>query len=149
MKAKSETIKLWSCPKCGRQFKRQGQSHSCRLFPVEQHFEGKPEGKQLYRIFKMAVRKHVGPFKIESLECCIHFVSTFTFVAVKILRDKISVDFSLSRKIRSNRISHVIQMSARRYLYVIDILKEDEIDEVLLKWIKEAINKNSNKTKAA
>jgi hypothetical protein len=137
--------KLWTCPKCGRQFERQGQVHSCRAFPLEQHFEGKPEGKKLYEIFKRAVTKQLGTFKIESLECCIHFVSKFTFAAVKILKDKIRVDFSLSRKIRDKRISNVVQMSAHRFLYVIDILNADDIDEVLMEWIKEAHEKKSGK----
>ena len=83
----------------------------------------------LYEKFKQAVKKQVGSFKIESLECCIHFVSTFTFAAVKIFKDKIWIDFSLSRKIKSKRISRHVQMSAHRYLYALDIFNEDEMDE--------------------
>jgi len=139
-------IKLWSCPQCGRQFERQGQSHSCRPFPLAQHFEGKPEGRLLYEKFKRAVKKQIGPFKIESLECCIHFVSTFTFAAVKILKDKIQVDFSLSRKINSKRISQCIQLSVNRFLYYMNISTEDEIDLTLMKWIEEALEKKSKKT---
>ena len=146
MKITSENIKLWTCPKCGRQFDRTGQTHSCRPFPLEQHFEGKPSGKLLYEKFKQAVKKQVAPFRVESLECCIHFVSTFTFAAVKILRDKIRVDFSLDRKIKNKRIGKSIQMSAHRYLYVVDILNEDDIDKELMKWIKEAYHKESRKT---
>ncbi|MDP4284304.1 MAG: DUF5655 domain-containing protein [Bacteroidota bacterium] len=145
MKTTPEITKLWTCPKCGRQFERQGQVHSCRPFPLEQHFEGKPDGKKLYEIFKRAVKTQLGAFKIESLECCIHFVSKFTFAAVKILKDKIRVDFSLSRKIRDKRISNVVQMSAHRFLYVIDILNADDIDEALIEWIKEAHEKKSGK----
>lgn len=141
MKTKTETIKLWKCPKCGRQFERRGQSHSCKSFPVEQHFKGKPGGKLLYEKFKRVVRSQLGSFKIESLECCIHFVSTFTFAAVKIFKDKINVDFSLSRKIKSKRIAQYLQISANRYLHYIDIHTEDEIDEELIEWIEEAYNK--------
>lgn len=88
----------------------------------------------------------MGSFKTESLECCIHFVSIFTFAAIKIFKDKIWIDFSLSRKIKSNRIAKVVQMSAHRYLYVIDIFNEDEIDEELMEWIQEAHDKKSKKT---
>jgi hypothetical protein len=131
-------IKLWKCPKCGRQFERKGQAHSCRHFPIEQHFEGKREGKLLYEKFKRAITKQVGSFKTESLECCIHFVSTFTFAAVKILKDKIRVDFTLTHKLKSNRIKQFLQISANRYLYQVDISTEDEIDEKLVNWIQEA-----------
>lgn len=140
--------KLWSCPKCGRQFEREGQAHSCRLFPIEQHFEGKQESKLLYEKFKQAVKKQVGSFKTESLECCIHFVSTFTFAAIKILKDKIRVDFSLRRKIKTKRPNQFLQMSANRYLYFIDIGVDDEIDVELIEWIKEAHDKKREQLKA-
>jgi hypothetical protein len=141
MKPNPGIKKMWSCPKCGRQFKRRGQTHSCRQFSIKQHFESKPEGKLLYENFKRAVKKRVGAFKIESLECCIHFVSTFTFAAVKIFKDKIRVDFSLGRKINNKRINQFQQLSANRYLYFIDIGIADEIDEELIEWIQEAQDK--------
>ncbi len=91
----------------------------------------------------------VGSFKIESLECCIHLVSTFTFAAVKIFKDKIRVDFSLSRKLKNKRITDTVQMSAHRYLYVVDIMNEDEIEEELMTWIREAHDKKNKKAETA
>jgi hypothetical protein len=140
--------KLWSCPKCGRQFERRGQAHSCRLFPIEQHFEGKRQGELLYQNFKQAVKKRVSFFKVESLECCIHFVSASTFAAVKIFKEKIRVDFSLSRKLKNKRIDQFLQMSANRYLYFIDIGVDDEIDEELIEWIREAYEIKGEQLKA-
>ena len=140
MEATSALAKLWTCPECGRQFERPGQVHSCKIFSLEQHFEGKPVGKALYDYFEQAVTRSTGPFKIESLECCIHFVGNFAFVAVKILTDKIRIDFSLARKIKSKRFGKHVQMSAHRHLYYVDIEKEDEIDPELMLWIKEARN---------
>jgi len=141
VKTKAEILKLWKCPKCGRQFERKNQSHSCKDFPLEQHFYRKEKGKMLYEKFRMAVKNQLGFFKIESLECCIHFVSTFTFAAIKIFKDKIRVDFSLDHKIESKQIKKYTQMSANRYLYYIDIISEDEIDGDLMEWIQEAYNK--------
>jgi len=145
MKPKVPESDLWTCPKCGRQFARRGQSHSCRAFPLEKHFEHKPAGRLLYEVLRKAVKRHIGDFKIESLECCIHFVSRFTFAAVKIYKDKIWVDFSLSRKIKNKRIIQSVQMSANRYLYAVDIIKEDDIDEALMAWIQEAHDKKREK----
>jgi hypothetical protein len=139
------TNPLWTCPRCKRKFERRGQRHSCRAFPLSQHFAGKPGGKLLYEKFKVAVKEQLGSFKTESLDCCIHFVSTFTFAAVKILNDKIRVDFSLSRKIKSNRINQSVQLSANRYLYFITISTEAEIDMTLMKWIEEAHDKKHMK----
>lgn len=144
---KTKTIKLWACPDCGRQFERKGQPHSCKPFDLKLHFEGKEKGKLLYEKLKEAITKQVGRFKVESLECCIHFVSTFTFAAVKIMKEKIRVDFSLDRKIKSKKIAKEVQMSVNRFLYYIDIANENEIDHELLELIEEACNKKL-KTKA-
>jgi hypothetical protein len=141
MKTEDITKQLWQCPKCGRQFERQGQSHSCKPYALELHFKGKITGRLLYDVFKQAVERQIGTFKIESLECCIHFVSTSTFVAVKIFKDKIRVDFSLSRSIKSDRIHHSVQMSAHRFLYEVDILTPAAIDDELMDWIAEAHHK--------
>jgi Domain of unknown function (DUF5655) len=141
----TERKKLWTCPKCKRKFERKGQSHSCRPYPLAQHFENKPVGKLLYQKLKQAIKGELGNFKVESLECCIHFVSTFTFAAVKILKDKIRVDFSLSRKIKSNRITYFTPMSAHRFLYCIDVITEEDIDQELMDWIKEALDKKREK----
>lgn len=134
-------MELWTCPKCGRQFERKGQTHSCKLFPLEEHFTRKDHGKTLYKKFKDAVKNRLGDFKIESLECCIHFVSTFTFTAVKIFKDKIVVDFSLDRNLGVERAKKNTKFSAHRYLYYIEIRAENEIDEELMNWVQEAFYK--------
>lgn len=141
MNAVSKIKQLWTCPNCGRQFERQRQAHSCKPFALEQHFKRKETGKLLYEALKEALEKQFGAFKIESLECCIHFVSTSTFAAVKIFKNKIRVDFALNRSIESERFHQFVQMSAHRYLYDIDVMKETEIDKELIEWIQEAYNK--------
>jgi transposase-like protein len=130
--------KLWKCPRCGREFQRQNQSHSCKLYPLEKHFEGKTAGRLLYEQLKQAVSKQVGTFKILSLECCIHFDTSFTFAAVKIFKTKIQVHFRLHHKASSKRFKKEIQLSANSYLYYVDIGSNNEIDAGLLKWIGEA-----------
>lgn len=145
MKIKEKSEQLWLCPKCGRQFERIGQTHSCKFFPLEKHFQGKPTGKKLYEKLKQELKSKLGPFRIESLECCIHFADTSTFAAVKIFKDKIKLDFSLSRKLKNNRICETVQMSAHRILYVIDVFNETEIDMELIKLIIEAYELKSKK----
>lgn len=138
----TKKTELWTCPHCNRKFVHRGQMHSCRQFPLEQHFAGKPGGKKLYEHFKRAVRKSTGHFKIESLECCIHFVNNSTFVAVKIYKDKIRIDFTLYHTIERKRYHRFTMLSANRYLYYCYIFNEVEIDEALIGWIKEAYTKS-------
>ncbi|ELR71110.1 hypothetical protein C900_03074 [Fulvivirga imtechensis AK7] len=108
---------------------------------MEQHFERKPVGKKLYEKLKAQMEHDLGQLRVESLECCIHFVSTFTFAAVKILKDKVRVDFSLARQLAHPRVSRAVKMSSHRYLYFVEITKEEDIDQELMEWIREARDK--------
>jgi hypothetical protein len=131
-------IHLWKCPKCGREFERHDQAHSCRVYPLELHFKGKESSKTLYKKLCTEIRKEVGSFKVDSLECCIHLVSTSTFTAVKILQHKLQIDFSLNHEIKNKRFIKSLKMSENRYLYLLEITKEEEINDELLNWLQEA-----------
>ncbi len=133
--------KLWKCPKCNREFEKKNQVHSCTVYPIEKHFKGKEEvARPLFEELKETINKNIGEFKIESLPCCIHFVSTYTFAAVYALRNKIRIHFTLNHKLESPRIDKFSQMSANRYLYSIDIEDKKGFDKELIKWLKEAYN---------
>jgi len=136
---------LWTCNACGREFERQNQSHSCKLFPIELHFRGKENSKHLYEILCERVEQNIGAFKVESLECCIHFVSTFTFAAVRVLTDKLILDFALNRSIASKRFLKVGRLSKKRFLYYVEINNKQEIDVELINWLKMAHDKELEK----
>jgi hypothetical protein len=134
---------MWKCPKCRREFKKKNQSHSCVVYPIEKHFAGKEKARELFDFLKSQIIKNIGPVKIESLPCCIHFVSSYTFGACWALKDSIRIDFRVSEKIKTKRKFQVNHMSANRYLYYLDISDKKEIDAELLGWIKESYHLNS------
>lgn len=47
---REEKEKMWTCPKCGRIFKRQEQSHYCGKAPetIDEYIAAQPEKVQLY-----------------------------------------------------------------------------------------------------
>ena len=52
-------IKMWTCPKCGRTFKRQGQDHYCGKAPetIDEYIEAQPEEMRQYlRAVRDAIR---------------------------------------------------------------------------------------------
>jgi hypothetical protein len=65
-------------------------------------------------------------------------VSTSTFAAVKLLKSKIQIDFSLSRQLKNKRFVKTYKLSENRFLYLVEITEEEEIDNELLIWIVEA-----------
>jgi hypothetical protein len=139
---------LWKCDKCKREFVKKKQAHSCVSFPLEKHFKGKLLAEELFTHLKKEIEENIGPLKIESLPCCIHLVSNYTFGAVWAMKDKIRIDFRTNFQIESKRIWKMIQISPNRYLYYFEIKDKKGIDSKLLEWIKEAylLNKKNRFT---
>ncbi len=134
---------MWTCPKCKREFFRDNQSHSCVVFPIENHFKGKDKiARQLFDDLIKQIEKNIGPIKIESLPCCIHLVSNYTFGAVWVQKEKIRIDFRIDSKIDDPRIYKQEKMSVNRYLYYLDIADKNDIDNKLISWIKKAYHLN-------
>jgi hypothetical protein len=127
----------WKCEKCGRSFGKEGQAHSCKIYPLENHFDNKPYGKTLFLELIQRL-KTIGNVRVDSVECCIHLVSNFTFSGVWILKDKIRVSFQLDRKVKSSRFQHYLQMSPHRHLYHVEIREKKDIDTELVGWLKES-----------
>lgn len=129
---------MWKCPKCGREFNREKQSHSCVVYPIENHFQNKVKGKLLFETLVKKIEKKIGEVKIESLPCCIHLVSDHTFSGVWVSDDKIRIDFSVDYSVEDKRVVKEVKLSKNRTIYYIDIESEGEIDKVLLEWIKDS-----------
>jgi len=133
---------LWKCPKCHREFAKSNQSHSCVLYPLEKHFAGKNYAKELFDYLVAEINKKVGPIKIESLPCCIHLVSNYTFGAVWALKDGIRIDFRFDHDIKTKKPHKTNHMSANRYLFYFDLKNKKEIDVEIIGFIKEAYHLN-------
>lgn len=129
---------MWKCTKCNREFQKVNQMHSCRSFALEDHFRNKEKAKELFEFLKLKITKEIGPIKIESLPCCIHFVSSYTFGACWAMKDKIRVDFRLEHPIKTDRPHKLNKISANRYLYYFDISKKSEIDADLISWFRDS-----------
>ncbi len=134
--------KRWKCPKCKRGFAKENQSHSCRIYPLENHFKNKEHAKELFNVLIEMMRKDVGKFIIDSPECCIHLVRNTTFAAVYALKDRIRLHFVLDYKKKINGAKEPFKMSANRYLYSLDILDKKDINKEILNIIKEAYNRD-------
>lgn len=117
------------------------------VYPLNKHFKGKEEvARPLYNKLKAEIEKSIGPLKVESLPCCIHFVTTsdaYTFAAVYALRDKIRLHFGLDHEVKSSRIDKFAKTSANKYMHSIDIKSAREIDKELISWLKQAYSLKS------
>lgn len=132
----------WQCPQCNREFAKINQSHSCKVYPLENHFKGKPYAKELFEELISKIESEIGPVKIESLSCCIHLVSSYTFTGVWAKKDKLTLDFRVPGKIESDRFTKIGQLSVNRRLYYLDLFEKKDIDQELLTWLKQSYELN-------
>lgn len=126
---------MWQYSTCKRKFTKNNQSHSCVVYPIENHFKNKEYQLNLFNEIVKFIEVNIGDFNIESLPCCIHFVNNYTFAAVWIKKDKICMDFTLPKKISDKRIQDIQQPSANRYVHYVDIYNSDDLDKILLNWL--------------
>ena len=129
---------MWTCPNCGRIFKKENQPHSCKKVPLEQHFKKKEKAKQLFDYLLKQVDKKVGKVKTISIPCCIHLFGRYDFLAALPKKDRLEVRFALDRVIKSTRVKTSVPMSKNVYKNCLDIKSRKEIDSELMGWIKES-----------
>ena len=129
---------MWTCPKCGRIFERQGQMHSCRKIPLGQHFKGKGLAKELFDALLAKIKSDVGPCKIISLPCCIHLFGSYDFLAVLPKKDALEVRFSLDSAVDNPRITQSVPLSKSTYKNCLALTSKDQIDTELLSWLNKS-----------
>jgi len=128
---------MWTCPRCGREFKNKNQAHSCRLIDKDQLFEKRPP--QLRRIYKKIVSfvDTLGEFKEETVPPDVIFFKTIsTFLGVKVKSTHLEVEFFLDHHEDNPVVSKSLQTSAHRFAHVVPVDDLNEIDTQLKNWIK-------------
>lgn len=63
---------MWRCPTCHRAFDREGQRHSCRTVPVEDHFHHADAMRSVFDQLVTAIDHRVGECEVIALPCCVH-----------------------------------------------------------------------------
>ena len=105
----------WTCPDCGRTFRRNRQSHECApALSLEQYFATGPEWER--PIFE-AVRAHLeslGPMVIEPVSVGIFFKSNGTLVQLRPKTKWVAMSFPLGRRLTHARITRKPIASGRK-----------------------------------
>jgi hypothetical protein len=129
---------MWTCPVCVRSFRRTGQTHSCRVVPVADHFRGKPTAQELFDGLKGAITDAIGPCTVVSLPCCIHLADEVDYLAVLPKQDRLEVRFTLHDEINRPRIVRSVRTGPTAVKHCVDVATPSDIDEELLTWIRRA-----------
>lgn len=95
----------WTCPRCHRLFRRNGQSHECApALSIEEYFSTGPSHER--PIFD-AVMSHfdtVGPVHVEAVSVGIFLKKVQTFAQLRARDRWVALSFSFPRKVDHDRI---------------------------------------------
>lgn len=130
-------IIMWTCPKCKRSFRNANQNHSCTLVLKEDLFAKRPAFlKRLYDEIVFVVKK-LGQYREETvLPDVIFFKTRSTFLAVKVKKDHLEVEFFLDHHEDDPSIAKWLQTSKCRVAHVVKIDGEKGITRQLTEWIR-------------
>ncbi len=128
---------MWTCPNCGRKFRNAHQNHSCRLISKDGLFEKKaPELKKIYQKILTIVSKF-GKFREETIPPdTIFFKTISTFLAVKLKKAHLEVEFFLDHHKDGPSISEFLQTSKHRFAHVVPVDGVADINKQLIAWMK-------------
>jgi len=128
---------MWTCPKCKRSFRNANQNHSCVLVSKDDLFAKRPAFlKKLYNKIVSEVKK-LGEYREETvLPDVIFFKTRSTFLAVKVKKDFLEVEFFLDHHEDDPSIAKWLQTSKHRFAHVVKVDSDEDITTQLTDWIK-------------
>ena len=129
---------LWTCPVCGRWFRRANTFHSCGQYSLELHFSGKqPVIRQLYDRL-LDILQGFGPVAAYPIKSRIVFQAEVQFAAAVIHKDWLEGYFWLRRQAIHPRIQRIEMGIFRDYGHIFRLTQPDDLDEDLVNLLREA-----------
>jgi hypothetical protein len=107
-------------------------------FSISQHFENKnPVVKSIYeRILKEA--RTFGRVTEEPKKTSIHLVNKSAFAGVTTRKNALILNIKSAAPIKHARIAKSEQLSASRFHQEVKLISPDEVDSILVGWLKDA-----------
>ena len=107
-------------------------------FSISQHFENKdPVVKSIYDRILQESRKF-GTVTEEPKKTSIHLVNKSAFAGVVTRKSALILNIKSSAPIKNARIARSEQLSASRFHQEVKLTSPDEVDPLLVGWLKEA-----------
>lgn len=131
--------KLWTCPKCGRQFVNRNMPHSCGHYSVKEFLNGKsPSAIALYKRF-VALLRDCGPVRLAPAKTRIGFQVRMIFAAVNKLDHRgLDVHIVLTRRVESPRFRRIESLTTRCHVHHFRVAALSELDDEVKHWLQEA-----------
>ena len=106
--------------------------------PLDYHFRGgRIKMKPLYNELIEKLSKEID-FEYKIGKAYIGLIHTLVFAAFRIQTEKIIVEFTIRREVKSPRINKAKHFQKQRWAYFVNIKDSKDIDKQLIDWIKES-----------
>ncbi len=129
---------MWACPECGRQFRNTSQAHSCARTTPESFFEQRPpELLAAYQKLLAALRRF-GPVRVDGVKNGIMLKAETTFLAVKLKRDRIDLEFLLDAAVDEPPVYKTGQAWKSRVAHFVAVEGPDDITPKLVGWLRKS-----------
>ncbi|MGH8959530.1 MAG: DUF5655 domain-containing protein [Acidimicrobiia bacterium] len=129
----------WTCPECGRSFRRAGQSHDCApALDLEEYFASGPSWERPIFEAVLAHLETLGPMTVEPVSVGIFIKSNGGFVQLRPKTKWVTLSFALPRRLGSARISRKPIVSGRKIFHFVNLTSPDEVDDELRGWLSES-----------
>jgi len=129
---------MWICPECGRKFARNKQSHSCIEYNIEDLFIGKGEiARVLYQALLDRV-KEFGEIEVHAGKWGLTVRHLSTFLSVMIEKNHLTLVFISAEPIDEFPVYQNYPHTGSRFSNSVKIESADEIDDQLIRWLKQA-----------
>ena len=129
----------WTCPECGRQFRRTRQSHECApAMTLDEYFAtGPPHERPVFEAV-MAHLATLGPVHVEPVSVGIFIKRDGSFMELRPMERWVATSFSLRRRAQHRTIVRKVMQYHGRYYHVANVTGPEDLDEALLDLITEA-----------
>jgi hypothetical protein len=132
-------VKGWTCPNCGRFFRRAQQSHDCAPgLTLDEYFATGPAHER--PVFD-AVMQHlatVGAVHADIVSVGIFLKNPHKFAELRPMQQWVAISFSLRREARHRTITRKVIPYHGRYWHVANVADASQIDDDLLDLLTEA-----------
>jgi Domain of unknown function (DUF5655) len=129
----------WTCPECGRQFRRTRQSHECSpAMTLDEYFAtGPPHERPVFEAV-MAHLATLGPVHVEPVSVGIFIKRDGSFMELRPMERWVAMSFPLRRRAQHRTIVRKVMQWHGRYYHIANVRGPEDLDDALLDLITES-----------
>lgn len=119
---------LWTCPSCGHRFVTENVWHSCSNYTLEQAFaRSTPELRPAFERYVQLVER-CGPVTVIAQKTRIVLQARVRFAGATVLRDRVRLNFALTRKHEAPWVTRIESYSPRWNAHHFEVRQASELD---------------------